>query len=218
MSERSHLPYVQPQFKDHIAHLAEIRKSALTAADPKLAVTRNLTLHGSKLTAGTHEIQIKPSTRFFIVAAGKASVAMSLAAVEALGNRLISGVATVPLDFKVSLPSRISPIPAGHPLPDRGSLTAGIATQSMLAKTKPDDLVVALISGGGSAMLELPVPGVSLEDLQAINMHLIRSGAPIESINSVRRALSQIKAGGLVRMASPARVVSLIMSDVVGDR
>jgi glycerate 2-kinase len=218
MSKWSHPASVQPQFMDHITHLAEIRKSALTAADPKLAVTRNLTLHGSTLTAGTHEIRIKPVARIFLVAAGKASTAMSLAALEVLGARVVMGVAAVPHGVRALLPSRISSIYAGHPLPDKGSLRAGLAAHVMLTETKPDDLVLTLISGGGSAMLEHPVSGVSLEDLRAINTLLLRSGAPIESVNTVRRALSLIKGGGLTRMASPARVVSLIMSDVVGDR
>ncbi len=209
---------MQTQFRDHLTHLAEIRESALTAADPKLAVARNLSLEGSTLIAGTREIEIYLTTRIFLVALGKASHAMSLAAAEILGDRLESGVVTVPHDLPVSLPSKIAPIHAGHPLPDEGSLAAGLAVQSMLEDTKPDDLVLVLISGGGSAMLEHPVPGVNLEDLQRINVLLLHSGAPIESVNSVRRALSQIKAGGLARMAAPARVVSLIMSDVVGDR
>ena len=218
MSEWKSLPSVQPHYTDHIAHLAEIRESALIAADPKLAVTRNLSLHGSTLIAGTREIQIQPTTRIFLVAVGKASPAMSLAAVEVLGNRIGMGVVTVPHGLSALLPSNIAPIYAGHPLPDKGSLTAGLTAHSMLEDTKPDDLVLALISGGGSAMLEHPVPGVDLEDLRAINILLLRSGAPIELVNTVRRALSQIKAGGLARMAAPARVVSLIMSDVVGDR
>lgn len=209
---------VQPQFRDHISHLAEIRESALIAADPKLAVIRNLGVHGTTLIAGTREIRIQPTTRIFLVAVGKASPAMSLAAVEVLGNRIGMGVVTVPHGLRTLLPSNISAIYAGHPLPDEGSLTAGLAVHHMLEDTKPDDLVLVLISGGGSAMLEHPVSGVKLEDLREINTLLLHSGAPIELVNTVRRALSQIKAGGLARMAAPARVVSLIMSDVVGDR
>ncbi|MFX0145804.1 MAG: glycerate kinase [Candidatus Hodarchaeota archaeon] len=159
-----------------------------------------------------------PTTRIFLVALGKASHAMSLAAAEILGDRLGKGVVTVPHGLRVSMPSKITPIHAGHPLPDKGSLAAGLAVRSMLEDTEPDDLVLVLISGGGSAMLEHPVPGVNLEDLQAINMLLLHSGAPIELVNTVRCALSLIKGGGITRMAAPARVVSLIMSDVVGDR
>jgi hydroxypyruvate reductase len=167
---------------------------------------------------GTREIQIQPTTHIFLVAVGKASPAMSFAAVEVLGNRIGMGVVTVPHSQKVVLPSNISAINAGHPLPDDGSLTAGLAVHAMLEKTKRDDVVLVLISGGGSAMFEHPVSGVNLEDLREINNLLLHSGAPIELVNTVRRALSQIKAGGLARMAAPARVVSLIMSDVVGDR
>ncbi len=209
---------VQPQFRDHVTHLTKIRESALNAADPKLAIARNLSLHGSTLIAGAREIQIQPITRIFLVAMGKASAAMSLAALDVLGNRIRMGVVTLPHGHKALLPSNISAIYAGHPLPDKGSLTAGLEVQAMLENMRADDLVLVLISGGGSAMLEHPVSGVNLEDLRAITGLLLRSGASIELINAVRRALSQIKGGGLARMAAPARVVALIMSDVVGDR
>jgi glycerate 2-kinase len=106
----------------------------------------------------------------------------------------------------------------GHPLPDGGSLKAGRAAADILARTTANDLVLVLISGGGSAMLELPHPGVTLEDLRSVNTLLLHSGAPITSVNTVRRTLSQIKAGGLARMAAPAKVISLIISDVIGDR
>jgi hydroxypyruvate reductase len=109
-------------------------------------------------------------------------------------------------------------IPAGHPQPDKGSLACGRAIEAMLADSSPHDVVLTLVSGGGSAMLEIPVQGVSLVDLQDTNRVLIRSGAPIHEVNTVRSALSRVKSGGLARLAAPARCVSLVLSDVVGDR
>lgn len=105
----------------------------------------------------------------------------------------------------------------GHPLPDAGSLTAGAACAEILKGAGPHDLVLALISGGGSALLELPVNGISLEDLRLLTDLALRSGAPIEALNRMRWRLSQIKGGGLLRLAAPARVLGLILSDVIGN-
>ncbi|MGB3400417.1 MAG: DUF4147 domain-containing protein, partial [Candidatus Deferrimicrobiaceae bacterium] len=107
---------------------------------------------------------------------------------------------------------------AGHPFPDRISLEAGSAVASMLAETKPSDLVLCLISGGTSAMLEYASPGIELAELIDLNQRLLKSGAPIGDINSVRKALSLIKGGGLLSLAAPATIAGLILSDVVGDR
>ena len=203
---------------DHVAHLAEIRYAALAAADPWRAVIRNLRLVRHNLLAGPHHIELKPNSRIFLVALGKAAPAMCQAAAEVLSERLTAGIAAIPHDYTDPLPPGIKSHHAGHPLPDKGSLAAGQAVYDLLSATKPDDLVLVLISGGGSAMLELPVPNVSLEDLRALNTLLLHSGAPIETINTVRQAVSQTKAGGLARMAYPAPVVALILSDVVGDR
>src|SRR4030042_1291407 len=107
---------------------------------------------------------------------------------------------------------------AAHPLPNEGSLAAAQAAADLLACAGPDDLLLALVSGGGSAMFELPRAGVSLDDLRAVNRLLLASGAPIAAFNTVRSALSRVKGGGLARLASPARTIGLILSDVVGDR
>ena len=205
-------------YSDHVAHLAEIRYAALTAADPWRAVIRNLRLVHHNIQAGSRDIELKPNSRIYLVALGKAAPAMCQAAAEVLGERLTAGIAAIPHNYTDPLPPGIKPHHAGHPLPDKGSLAAGQAVNKLLSATKPDDLVLVLISGGGSAMLELPVTDVSLEDLRTLNTLLLHSGAPIKTINTVRQAVSQTKAGGLARMASPAPVVALILSDVVGDR
>jgi len=115
-------------------------------------------------------------------------------------------------------PDRVRFILAEHPIPGPGSLRAGQAAAELLAAVRETDLAVVLVSGGGSALMELPLPGIGLQDLRSLNRQLLASGADIAEINRVRRALSQIKAGGLARLARPARVVALILSDVVGDR
>jgi hydroxypyruvate reductase len=137
--------------------------------------------------------------------------------VEILQDQIVAGViaAQYPID---GLSPSVQFFNAGHPLPDAGSIAAGHATARLLESTTSDDLLLALVSGGGSAMLELPLPGIELEDLRSLNSLLIKSGLPIHKINTIRRALSRIKNGGLARLAAPARVLSLILSDVVGNR
>lgn len=161
-----------------------------------------------------------------MIGLGKAAPAMSTAAAEILGDRLAAGMATVARygppgaadrAAAVGVP-RVESVPAEHPTPGPGSLRAGKVAAHLLAETREGDLVVALVSGGGSALIELLVPGIRLQDLQILTRRLLVSGADIAEINRVRRALSQIKAGGLARLAWPARAVALILSDVVGDR
>ncbi len=206
------------RFSDHQRHIAAIRQAALRAADAARAVESNLRLTGDGLFVGSRRFALAPQGRLYLVALGKASPAMSRAAAQVLGERLYAGVAAVPQQGAGEPPAHVRFIPAGHPLPDEGSLAAGRAVADLLSQTRPEDLLLALVSGGGSAMLELPPPGVSLEDLRRLNSLLLRSGAPIQEINTVRRALSRIKAGGLAHLAAPARSAALILSDVVGNR
>lgn len=207
-----------PHFGDVAAHTEDILRAALGAADAADAVRRHLRLAGDFLLASDTRESLRRASRVYLVACGKAASAMARAAAEILGDRLTTGVAAVPLGEPELAPQRIRFIRAGHPLPDEGSLAAGRAAAAMLAETRRGDIVLALISGGGSAMLELLVGGVELEEMRALTRSLLHSGAPIEAVNTVRKALSQVKAGGLARLAAPARVVSLILSDVVGDR
>jgi hydroxypyruvate reductase len=203
---------------DHLEHLTRIRQATMEVADPAAAVAHNLHLDEDQLVAGSHRITLKAGSRIFLVALGKASPAMCLAAANLLGGRLTAGIAAIPDSHGGTMPKHIRGFPAGHPLPDEGSLAAGQAVAELLSVTTTNDVVIVLISGGGSAMLELPLLGISLDDLRTVNTLLIRSGAPIEAINTVRRSLSLIKAGGLARLAAPAPTISLILSDVVGNR
>jgi len=194
------LPYA-----NHRAHLDTIVRAALRAADPAEAVRRRF-----------HPADFAGAGRVFIVGAGKAGAAMARAAVSVVGSRLASGVAAVLNPPTFNLP-RTTFIRAGHPKPDEGSLRAGQAIAELLVETTERDLVLALISGGGSALLELPVPGVTLTELQLLTDQLLRSGATINEFNCVRKHLSRLKGGGLARLAAPARVLALILSDVIGD-
>ena len=134
------------------------------------------------------------------------------------GEHLTQGVVIVKEGYQgTSAPPRVEIIEAGHPLPDTRGVNGAQQIYALLADTRPDDLVVCLISGGGSALLVSPAPGVSLGDLQNLTSSLLACGATINEINALRKHLDTVKGGGLARLASPATVVTLILSDVVGD-
>lgn len=173
-------------------------------------------LEGEALRVDGRRFRPGPGGRIFVVGAGKAVGAMARRVEGALGGRIAGGVVSLPEPCDPPL-ERIQVVVGGHPLPDEGSLEAGRRIAALLEKCGRGDLVLALISGGGSALLELPVEGVGLEDLRKLNDLLVRSGLPVWAMNAVRRRVSRIKGGGLLRMAAPAMVISLILSDVVGD-
>ncbi len=141
---------------------------------------------------------------------------MTQAAVDIVGPRLTGGMVAVPR-VSAAAPGGVTFIEGGHPQPTSGSLAAGHAVANLLAQTSERDLVLCLISGGGSALLELPHAGLSLADLRLTTEALLKCGATIHEVNTVRTHLSQLKGGGLARLAAPARVLALILSDVVGN-
>ena len=156
-----------------------------------------------------------PKGRTIVVGAGKAAAAMARA-VEAHWAGPLEGL--VVTRYGHSVPTRhIAVVEAGHPLPDAAGAQAAQRILATVQGLDEDDLVLALISGGGSALLSLPAPDIALADKQAVNKALLNSGAPISEINCVRKHLSAIKGGRLALAAYPARVVSLIISDVPGD-
>jgi len=203
-------------WKDHLQHLALLREAALDAADPYAAVLRHLRTDDDSMELGERRFALKQGNRVLIVGAGKAGASMARAVEAVLGDRLTDGIVSVP-SLDVQAPSRVRLMQGGHPLPNRGSVSAARAIRRLLTGLRPEDLVLVLISGGGSALLELPVKGVRLEDIRRVTRMLLRRGAGILELNTVRPCLSQVKAGGLARMASPAFVVALVLSDVVGD-
>lgn len=193
-----------------------LREAALLAADAGEAVRRHLQRDGNVLRVGQRRLELSPVSRIWLIALGKAAPAMAAAAAECVGQYLAGGIVTT-LGETHSVHPRLSALAGGHPLPDSGSLAAGEQARRLLAEAGADDLSLALVSGGGSAMFELLGNRVTLDDLRTLNDRLIRSGAPIEKINAVRRSLSLVKGGGLARLAWPARTIGLILSDVVGD-
>ena len=159
-----------------------------------------------------------PAHRAIVIGAGKAAAAMARA-VEAHwpADRPLSGLVVTRYGHGVGPLARIEVIEAGHPVPDAAGQAAAARILNLVRGLGPDDLVLCLISGGGSSLLSLPARGIELADKQALNRALLRSGASINEINCVRKHLSAIKAGRLAAAAAPAQVVSLIISDVPGD-
>lgn len=162
--------------------------------------------------------------RVVVVGAGKASVPLAGALDERLGAEArVEGAVVVPTGYAATLPrdlprpSRIAVTEAGHPVPTPASAAAAGAALALAEAAGPDDLVVALVSGGGSALWGLPPAGVSLDDVRQTTRLLLEAGVPIDGINAARKHLSRISGGRLALAAAPARVLALVLSDVVGD-
>jgi glycerate 2-kinase len=207
---------VKPSWRDRQTVVAKLVRAAIAAANPYAAVKKNLELKGNLLKAGNESRHLSQGARIFAVGAGKAGAAMALAVEEIAGKRLAGGVVAVS-ELPVHQPNRIRLIRAGHPVPDEGSVLATREIFELLREMRPEDVVLGLISGGGSALLELPAQPLTLEDLQRTTKLLLRIGATIQETNIVRKELSQVKGGGLARRAAPASVINLILSDVIGD-
>lgn len=180
--------------------LSALFEAAVNAADPATAMAPHL--------------PERPKGRTVVVGAGKGAAQVA-AAFETLWGPCEGVVVT---RYGYACPTRhIRVIEAAHPVPDDAGMVATAALFDAVAGLGPDDLVVALVCGGGSALLPAPPPGLELSDEQALNDALLRSGAPIGAMNAIRKQVSRIKGGRLAAAAHPARVVSLIVSDVPGD-
>jgi len=198
------------------AQARKIFEAGLKAVDPKEAVKRFVALEGSVLRIGQQELDLRGFNRVWIIGAGKGSAAMAQAIEEILGGFISGGLVVVKYGYLAPL-RKIRLVEAGHPTPDEKGWRAAQEIAEKAARCGPQDLVLFLLSGGGSALLPLPVTGISLAEKTATTGLLLKSGASIREINTVRKHLSQIKGGQLARLAYPATLVSLILSDVVGD-
>ncbi|KQY14075.1 glycerate kinase [Rhizobium sp. Root482] len=183
------------------AFLENLFHAAVAAADPETVLAANL--------------PERPKGRTVVIGAGKGAAQMARA-FERLWDGPLTG--TIVTRYGYSAPcERIAVLEAAHPLPDENGLKASQRLIEAVSGLGEDDLVVALICGGGSALLPLPAGGLSLEDEIAVNRALLASGAPIAAMNAVRKHVSMIKGGRLALAAHPARVVSLVVSDIPGD-
>lgn len=199
------------------ADVEAIFAEVLRRLDPERLVREALGSDGDRLVVGGEELDVPG--RLVVLAVGKAALPMARGAVAALGVRIDGGLVVTKSGFAGG-GGRVGPLPvveSAHPVPDGRSVAAGVRLLALAAELGPEDLALVLVSGGGSALIEAPGPGITLEEIAGVTSALLRAGADIAVLNAARRRLSRIKAGGLARAARPARVVNLVISDVLGS-
>jgi len=194
----------------------KIFRSALEAADPATAIERHVRVAGDSLIAGRRKYRLDSFRRVLVAGAGKAGATMALAMERLLGRRIAGGLINVKYGHLAKL-RRIELHECGHPVPDEAGVRGAERIAAIAREAGPEDLLVFLGSGGASALMPSPAPPITLEEKQATTRLLLASGANIHEVNAVRKHISLLKGGQLVRLAHPATVVSLLLSDVIGD-
>ena len=197
-------------------HAMQIFEAGLQAVDPVDAIKRHTRKDKDRLFIGDRQFNLNDYDRILVVGAGKAVASMAKAMEDLLGDRISDGVIVVKDAHGLPL-NKIKVREASHPVPDERGVKGTEKILSLVEKAGERDLIICLISGGGSALLIAPVSDISLEDKQKATELLLDSGATIHEFNTVRKHLSRAKGGRLAQMAYPATVSSLILSDVVGD-
>lgn len=197
-------------------HAHRILASALAAVDPRVAVRRAMRLEGETLHVAAERVDLAEVDHIMLVGAGKAAPAMAAGALDVLADRVSGGTITTKYGHALPLPG-IQTFEAGHPVPDERGQAGAQAALTLAESAGERDLLLCLLSGGASALWPAPVEGVSLPDLREVTDSLLRAGATIGELNAVRKHLSRVSGGHLARVAAPGRVVSLLVSDVVGS-
>ena len=198
-----------------------ILQAALKAVDPYILVKQSLNLDDSILIIDTpYARKTFDLTKFrhvFVLGGGKAAAAMARATEEILGARLSKGIINVKYGYTEKL-KNVKIIEAGHPIPDDAGVEGTKEIITLIEGSKENDLVLLLISGGGSALLPAPANGIKLSEKQELTQLLLDCGADIGEINAIRKHISQIKGGRLAELAYPSTTINLALSDVVGDK
>jgi glycerate 2-kinase len=197
-------------------HALRIFRAALNAADPERAVLRYVKLDRNALIAGRRRYPLARFDRIQVVGAGKASAAMARAVERILGKRLSGGFVNVPRGSRIKT-RRVELNESGHPIPDERGLSGAQRIAAIAAEATGRDLLICVISGGASAQMPDPAPPITLADTQETTRQLLACGANIHELNAVRKHISVLKGGHLAKLAWPATVIALILSDVVGD-
>lgn len=203
--------------------LTEMRKDALDifragvqAVEPAAAVKKYCWREGNQLLIHNKVYDLAGFDHIYVVGAGKAGGPMAKAMEEILGDRITEGLINVKYGHTMEL-SRVKLTEAGHPVPDEAGMEGARAILELSSRAGERDMVVCLISGGGSALLPLPAEGLSLQEKQETTRALLACGATIHEVNAVRKHISMVKGGGLARVVYPGTLISLMLSDVVGD-
>lgn len=198
------------------AGLDSVRAEKAVPASVRIEKTRGGKHPGERLKIGKRRYKLRPGGRLIVTGAGKASSHMARAVERILGRRIDGGVVVTQKGHAVPC-QRVEIVEANHPVPDAAGIKAAEKIGKLLDDAGEDDLVLCLLSGGGSALLPAPADGISLKDKRAVTDALLKAGAPIEALNCVRKHLSRLKGGQFAYRAHPARLVTLAISDVVGD-
>ncbi|HWY28643.1 MAG TPA: glycerate kinase [Candidatus Sulfotelmatobacter sp.] len=199
--------------------LVEALSQALLAADPRTILRNKVKVRGNELVIGTFSVNLSEFGRVLVIGGGKATANMALEIERILDGWVTGGAVNIPAYTKPwPKSSLINFNPANHPVPSEQGVRGVKKMLELVGQPSEKDLVICLISGGGSALMPLPSKGLNLSDKQKTTQLLLTSGARIDEINAVRKHLSDFKGGRLAEKLYPATVVSLIISDVVGDR
>ncbi|MCK5826802.1 MAG: glycerate kinase [Desulfuromusa sp.] len=207
---------MKEQLSDKCRDAVDIFQAGLQAVAPGAAIKKFCHLDADILAVAGQKYDLSQFNNIFVLGAGKAGASMAKAIEDIIGDRITEGLITVKYDHLEKL-KKVKIQEAGHPVPDQNGLAGAQAIYQLAASADESTLILCLISGGGSALLPLPVAGVSLADKQETTKTLLACGATIHEINAIRKHLSIIKGGGLARAAYPATLVTLILSDVIGD-
>lgn len=199
-----------------IEEAIEIYHAGVERVLPVNLVIKSVTLYGTQLTCQSVSLDLRNFKHIYLLGFGKASAAMAASMEELLGDSVTGGHVLTKYGHAKPL-KKCTLTEAGHPIPDQNGVDGTLKIREFAELAAADDLLIVLISGGGSALLTDLPEGIPLEQLAVLNQLLVNSGAGIQEINSVRKHLSQIKGGQLARIAYPAKVLTLLISDVAGD-
>jgi glycerate-2-kinase len=197
------------------SHAWKILKFVISRLSPEMAIERNITIEGNSLYIKNTSFNLKEFKNIYVVGFGKGSLSMAKKLETLLKDKITAGIVISP-EVDPGL-ERIKSMKGGHPIPNKTSLIGATEIYELCKSATQQDFIIFLISGGGSALLSLPVDAITLEDKIEITNLLLKSGADINEINCVRKHISKVKGGQLCKIGYPAKMVSLIISDVVGD-
>ena len=197
-------------------HANQIFRHVLDILDPGQLVKEKVSIRDSTLIVEEREYNLNNYENIYVVGGGKASAPMAKAMEGLLGDKIDNGIIVVKYDHGLSL-KKIETVEASHPIPDENGERGASDILRLLSGTGEKDLIICLISGGGSALLVQPHKGITLQDIQTASAELLACGATIDEINTVRKHLSSIKGGQLAKAAYPSTLITLMLSDVVGD-
>jgi glycerate 2-kinase len=201
---------------DSIQNAIDIFMHAVEAVKPSTLVRDDVRWKSSNLIINSNVVKLKPSSRLLVIGAGKASALMAQTLEEILGGAITDGIVVTKYEHGLAL-NKMKLIEAGHPIPDENSVRATEEIVKLVSGLTPDDIVIFLLSGGASSLLADYPKGSNLTEVQQVFDLLLKSGANIHEMNTVRKHISNVKGGQLAKLIYPAQLYSFVLSDVIGD-